>query len=133
MKPVARAREVIAMAKWIRIFLLVEAAAFLAAASIHLGFSSFGYEHREAGIAESVIAAGLLVGLVWSGVRPASTGRAGLAAQGFALFGTLVGLVTIAFGVGPRTIPDLAYHVVILALLVWGLAIARRAPSAAGF
>ena len=117
------------MAKWIRIFLLVEAAAFLAAASIHLGFSSLGYEHREAGIAESVIAAVLLVGLVWSGLRPASTRRAGRVAQGFALFGTFVGMFTIAIGVGPRTIPDIAYHFAILAVLAWGLAVASREPS----
>lgn len=121
------------MAKWIRLFLLVEAATFLAAAAIHLGFFSVGYEHRGAGIAESVIAAGLLAGLVWSGLRPESIRRAGLGAQGFALFGTLVGMVTIAIGVGPRTIPDIAYHVLILAVLAWGLAIAGREPSATGF
>jgi hypothetical protein len=72
-------------------------------------------------------------GLAWSWIRPASTRRAGLAAQGFALFGTLVGLVTIAIGVGPRTIPDIAYHFAIVAVLVWGLVVARRAPSAAAF
>lgn len=118
------------MERSIRIFLLVEAAAFLAAASIHLGFWSIGYENRQAGIAESVIAAVLLVGLVWSGLRPASTRRAGRMAQGFALFGTLVGMVTIAIGVGPRTVPDIAYHVAILAVLAWGLVVASRAPSA---
>jgi hypothetical protein len=124
---------VITTATWIRIFLLVEAAAFLTAALIHLGLLSVGYEHREAGIAESVIAAVLLIGLAWSWIRPASTRRAGRAAQGFALFGTLVGLVTIAIGVGPRTIPDIAYHFAIAAVLVWGLVVARRAPSAAAF
>lgn len=119
------------MTKWIRIFLLFEAATFLAAASIHLGVLPIGYEHLEAGIAESVIAALLLVGLAWSGLRPASTRRAGLAAQGFALFGTLVGLVTIAIGVGPRTIPDIAYHLIIVAVLVWGLMVARGARAEA--
>jgi hypothetical protein len=118
------------MTRWIRTFLLVEAAAFLTAASIHLGLLSVGYEHRKAGIAESLIAAVLLVGLVWSGIRPASTPRAGLAAQAFALFGTIVGLFTIAIGVGPRTVPDIAYHLFILAVLVWGLAVARRATPA---
>jgi hypothetical protein len=124
---------VINMARWIRICLLIEATAFLTAASIHLGLLSVGYEHHKAGIAESVIAAVLLVGLVWSGIRPASTRRAGVAAQGFALFGTLVGLVTIAIGVGPRTIPDIAYHFVILAVLVRGLVVARRASPATAF
>lgn len=116
------------MARGIRTFLLVEAAAFLAAAWIHLGFSSLGFEHRRAGIAESVIAAALLAGLAWSALRPASARRAGRLAQGFALFGTIVGMVTIAIGVGPRTLPDILYHVVILAVLAWGLAVASREP-----
>ncbi len=51
-------------------------------------------------------------------------------AQGFALFGTLVGVFTIAVGVGPRTIADIIYHVGIVALLIWGLAVAVRAPAA---
>jgi hypothetical protein len=113
----------------IRIFLLLEVAAFLAAAWIHLGLVPLGYEHQKAGIAETVIAAVLVVGLAWSWIRPASTPRAGIAAQGFALFGTLVGLITIAIGIGPRTIPDIAYHLGIIAVLVWGLAVARREPS----
>jgi predicted small integral membrane protein len=121
------------VAKRIRIFVLFEAAAFLTAASIHLGWLSVGYEHQKAGIAESVIAAVLLVGLVWSRIRPASTRRVGVAAQAFALFGTLVGLVTIAIGVGPRTIPDIAYHFVIVAVLAWGLVVARRASPATAF
>jgi hypothetical protein len=48
----------------------------------------------------------LLVGLAWTWIRPASARAAGLAAQGFALVGTLVGIFTIAVGVGPRTAPD---------------------------
>ena len=50
-----------------------------------------------------------------------------LLAQGFALFGTLVGLFTIAIGIGPRTAPDILYHIAIVAVLVWGLAVARQA------
>ncbi|MFN2556638.1 MAG: hypothetical protein ABR592_07155 [Nitriliruptorales bacterium] len=43
-----------------------------------------------------------------------------IAAQGFALLGTLVGVFTIVVGVGPRTAPDIVYHFVILAVLMWG-------------
>jgi hypothetical protein len=50
-----------------------------------------------------------------------------LAAQGFALFWTLVGIVTIAVGIGPRTAPDIVYHIGIVGVLVWGLVAARRA------
>lgn len=53
----------------------------------------------------------------------------GLAVQGFALLGTLVGLFTIAVGVGPRTVPDLVFHAGIVAVLVWGLIVTARAVS----
>ena len=51
----------------------------------------------------------------------------GLAAQGFALFGTLVGIFTIAIGVGPRTGPDIVYHIIIVIVLVSGLIVTARA------
>jgi hypothetical protein len=50
------------MAQVVRRFLLVEAAAFITAAAIHGGWLIGGYEHREARIAESIIAAVLLGG-----------------------------------------------------------------------
>jgi hypothetical protein len=40
----------------IRAFLLVQAAAFAAAALVHSGLLVHGYEHRQARVAESVIA-----------------------------------------------------------------------------
>jgi hypothetical protein len=52
---------------------------------------------------------------------------AGLIGQAFALVGTLVGLFTIAIGVGPRTAPDVTYHVIILVVLAWGLVVTLRA------
>jgi phosphatidylserine synthase len=113
----------------IRVFLLVETAAFAAAALVHFGLLVHGYEHRQARVAESVIALVLLAGLVLSWVRPTSTREAGIAAQGFALLGTLVGIFTIIVGVGPRTAPDVVYHIAIVAVLVWGLVVAVRAPA----
>jgi hypothetical protein len=85
-----------------------------------------GYEHQQARIAEGVIAIVLLVGAALTWIRPAWTRRAGLAAQGFALLGTLVGVFTIFIGVGPRTVPDIAYHLAIVVVLVWGLIIAKK-------
>lgn len=117
------------MIRALRLFLLVEAASFGAAALVHFGVLSSGYEHRAAGTAESVIGAVLLLGLVLALARPGWTRVAGLAAQGVALLGTLVGLFTIAVGVGPRTTPDLAYHAAILLVLAWGLVVATRAPA----
>ena len=65
----------------IRSFLLFEAATFLVASLIHSGVLIAGYEHQKARIAEGVIA--------------------------LALLGTLIGVFTIAVGVGPRTAPDI--------------------------
>jgi hypothetical protein len=114
------------MAQVVRRFLLVEAATFITAAAIHAGWLISGYEHREARIAESIIAAVLVGGAAIAWARPAWARTAGLFAQGFALFWTLVGIATIAAGVGPRTGPDILYHVAIVAVLVWGLTVTRR-------
>jgi len=56
----------------------------------------------------------------------------GLAAQAFALLGTLIGVFTIAVGVGPRTTPNIAYHLAMLVVLAWGLADAARTPATSG-
>ena len=117
------------MRQTIRLFLLLEGASFVVAGLVHAGVLFDGYAHRQASIAESVIGVVLLVGCGLTWVWPARTRPIGLAAQGFALLGTLVGLFTIAVGVGPRTAPDLAYHVAILAALAWGLVVAARAPA----
>jgi hypothetical protein len=120
------------MAQTIRQFLAAEAAAFGVAALVHAGWLIGGYEHREARIAETVIATVLAVGLIITWIRPASFRLAGLAVQGFALLGTLVGIFTIIVGVGPRTVPDLVYHVAIVIVLVYGLRLAlasRAVPS----
>jgi hypothetical protein len=109
----------------LRAIVLGEAATFAVAAAIHFGAILDGYGHRKAGIAESVIALVLLAGaaLTWSvrWARPAV-----IACQAFAILGVLVGLFTIAIGVGPRTVLDVCYHVAILAVLLAGLAIAAR-------
>lgn len=111
----------------IRCFLLLEFAAFLAAALVHSGHLIAGYEHPRARIAEAVIASVLLAGLVGSWVRPTSTRGSGLAAQGFAMVGTLVGAFTILIGVGPQTVPDIAYHVALIIVLSWGVIVTWRA------
>ena len=112
----------------IRAFLLFEAATFILAALIHAGHFFDGYEHFEAHVAETVIAIVLGIALLVSWLKPTRTRAAGLLGQGFALLGTLVGLFTIGVGVGPRTVPDVVYHVAIVLILVWGLLVARRAP-----
>src|SRR5207244_11378373 len=118
-------------ARGIRLFLLFEATTFVVAALAHFGIFVTGYEHRAAGTAESVIAGVLLIGWVATWTGPTFSRGIGLATQTFALLGTFVGLFTIIIGVGPRTVPDLAYHVSIVAVLISGLVVATRPPSGA--
>jgi hypothetical protein len=113
----------------IRLFLLVEGLCFAAAALVHFGVLLPGDQHPVAPYAEILIAAVLLVGLALTWVWPTETRSIGLAVQAFALLGTLVGLYTIAIGVGPRTILDLAYHVTIIVVLAIGLVVAARVPA----
>ncbi|MGH7794435.1 MAG: hypothetical protein ACREQ2_06005 [Candidatus Binatia bacterium] len=108
-----------------RLYLFLEAAAFIVAALTHFGLLIGGYEHLKAGIAESVIAA-LLAGFGFTWIRPDVVRKTGLATQTFALLGTLVGIFTIAIGVGPRATPDIAYHIVIIPVLASGLIAAFR-------
>jgi hypothetical protein len=110
----------------IRILLLVEAATFVVASLIHSGWLVAGYQHHQARIAEGVIAVVLLAAVVVSWIHPAWTRRSGLAGQAFALLGTLVGVFTIVVGVGPRTMPDVVYHVGIIVLLALGLRATAR-------
>lgn len=111
---------------WIRILLLLQGLLFISAALMHFGILTTGYEHAKAGTAETVIGIVLLSGLVISLVRPIWTHIAGLTVQIFALFGTLVGIFTIAIGIGPRTLPDLVYHICMVSLLIIGLVVTAR-------
>ena len=67
----------------------------------------------------------IALGSTWS--FPRSTRRIRLVAQTFALFLTLVGIFTIVVGVGPRTVPDIVYHIGIIAVLAYGLTVTARA------
>ena len=117
------------MGRLIRPFLLVESASFILAGLAHFGVLVRGYEHRQAATAESAIGMVLVVGLVLTWIWQTRLRPIGIAAQAFALLGTLVGAFTIAIGVGPRTVPDIVYHLTILAVLICGLALAARSRT----
>lgn len=117
----------IPLKRTMRALLGVEGASFLLAAIIHAGMLIQGYEHQEAMIAEGVIGTVLLAGLAISLVRPRSMFSIAAVAQAFALLGTLVGVWTIVIGIGPRTVPDIVYHVVIVVILAVGLRVAWQA------
>jgi hypothetical protein len=108
-----------------RVLLGVEAASFFLAAMIHAGVLISGFEHHEAMIAESVIGTVLLGGLVMTWLHSRSMFTTAIIVQTFALLGTFVGIFTIVIGIGPRTVPDIAYHVSIVVVLAVGLGVAR--------
>ena len=116
----------------IRLLLAVQAAVFGVAATIHAGVLTHGYEHVRARTAEGVIAAVLLVGLFMTAIAVRQLRTIALGVQGFALLGTLVGLFTIAIGVGPRSVLDLALHATMVTLLTAGLVMTRRTTTIAG-
>ena len=111
----------------IRGFLLVQIAIFLVMVLIHFGLLIEGYRHQNAGATESLIAAVLVAGLLltWT---PRWSRRAAVVAQSFGTLGVLLGLFTIALGIGPRTILDLGLDVVLLLTLIAGLGMTLRKP-----
>lgn len=108
------------------LFLVAETGLFAAASLIHAGVLVSGFEHARAMIAEGVIGVVLALGLLalWLWLTHAAT--VALAVQAFALLGTLVGVFTIAIGVGPQTACEAAFHVVLLAVLLVGILVAWR-------
>ena len=113
----------------VRLFLAAQAAVFDVAAMIHAGVLMNGYEHSRARNAEGVIAAVLFLGLFLTAIVPRQLRPIALGAQGFALLGTLVGLFTIAIGVGPRSVLDLMLHATMVTLLTAGLVVTRRTTA----
>jgi len=109
-----------------RAWMLTEALALGIASMVHAGFLAPGYAHPAARTAEAVIATVLVLASVETWLRPHHARRAAIVGQGFALLGTLVGLGTIIAGIGPRTVPDVVYHALLLSILVTGLTWALR-------
>ena len=105
----------------VRGFMAVQATLFIAAGSMHFGLFLDEYAYRAAGLAESIIAAVLVLGLALTWASPYWARRAAIAAQSFGLLGVCVGLMTIVIGVGPRTALDLTIHGAMLVALVAGL------------
>jgi hypothetical protein len=93
---------------------------------VHAGLLVPGYAHPQARTAEAVIATVLVLASVETWLRPAGARRTAIFGQGFALLGTLVGLLTIVIGIGPHTVPDVVYHALLIALLAAGLTMAVR-------
>lgn len=112
------------------VLMLLEAATFGVAAALHLDariplglVTVHGERVGQAAVAELVMAGVLVFGAAVVLARPADARQLACVVTGFAIFGVIVGLLTIAFGIGPRTIPDLVYDIAIMAVLLISFAV----------
>jgi hypothetical protein len=112
----------------LRTLLVAEAVAFGAAALVHFGIGVQGFEDASAGTAEAITAIVLVAGVAAGSIQAELLRTAALLAQGFALAGTLVGLV-LNVVVGPASAPDVVFHAVMVGVLAWGLVGAWRTGS----
>jgi len=126
--PQLRGQEGFGTISRVRGFLLLQIVIFLSMASLHFGLLIGGYSHRAAGSVELVIAAVLVAGLLLTWTPPPRRRRAATAAQSIGVLGVLVGLFTIALGIGPRTLLDLTLNAALLLTLIAGLATTLRKP-----
>ncbi|MBY5828978.1 hypothetical protein ELI24_14100 [Rhizobium ruizarguesonis] len=115
----------------VAILFLIETCLYAIASLTHAGLILEDHEHRQAMIAEAVISAVLLLGLISLGLDRSWSRMTAILAQSFALLGTLVGAFTIAVGVGPQTTLDYITHAVMILLLVTGLVWLARSRSGA--
>jgi hypothetical protein len=110
--------------------MIFEAATLAVASAMHLSGNvqgrSLPFNPDHAGIAEAIIGIVLAAGAVVMFRSPARAPAVGLAATGFAIVGFLVGLNFTARG---GHLPDVAYHVIMLPVLIGGLIALLRSPS----
>lgn len=110
----------------VRGLLLAQIAIFLVLVLIHFGLVTGGYRRLAAAATESVIVAVLAFGLLLTWTPPPWSQCAATAAQAIGSLGVLVGLVTIAVGIAPRSTLDLGINVVLLVTLIAGLAVTKK-------
>jgi hypothetical protein len=116
----------------IRLLLAIEAIGLAGAALLHLPPS--GDPAQSPSIYEGTISVVLFVALALAVARPSWAAWIALLSQAFALLGASIGLYLAVRGVGPNSAADLAFHVAIVVLLIWGLIMAwqsRSGPSPA--
>lgn len=112
-----------------RVFAAVAALSLFVASLIHFGYFVEGYSDRGAAVPEAVIGAVILVGLALSWTSAPWGRRALIGGLAFGLAGSTLGLVLVFVGVGPRTTPDLVYHVLLVTALVVGLFVAAKSGA----
>ena len=113
--------------------MFVEAASLAVASAAHLSGHVTGrsapFDGDHAGIAEAIIGAVLAASAVAMLRLPRRARVIGLLANGFAAAGFLVGLRATALG---GHWPDIAYHLIVLPVLVGSLVVLARASGNRG-
>jgi len=94
---------------------------FITGALSHAGYLPFSSLHFQARIAESVIAVLLTIGLAATFTKKLWKYKLTTATQVLSLLGTLVGVVMISIGVGPRSNFDYGLHTVMIILFLVAL------------
>jgi hypothetical protein len=112
--------------------MIVEAATLAVASALHLSGSVQGrsapFDPDRAGVAEAIIGAVLVAAAFVMFRAPAWARTVGIAATGLAIAGFLLGLSFTARG---GHLPDVAYHLTILPVLIGGLIVLLRTGSKA--
>jgi hypothetical protein len=116
----------------VAVLMVLEAATLAVASALHLSGSVQGrstpFNADHAGVAEAIIGAVLAAGAVVMFRAPAQARTVGLATTGFAIVGFLVGLNFTARG---GHLPDVAYHITMLPVLIGSLIVLLRAGPTA--
>jgi hypothetical protein len=116
------------LARRVAVLMLFEAASLAVASALHLSGQVHGrsapFDADHAGVAEAIIGVVLGAAAVIMIRAPRRARTVGIAATGFAIAGFLVGLSMTASG---GDLPDIAYHLTVLPLLVGGLLLLIRA------
>jgi len=104
----------------ISVLMVAEAVTFLLAALLHLGVPLGFSEPRiiPAAIVEGLCGLFLAVSLYGVVARTRLAWGAALAAHLFAVAGVLLGIASLALGLGPSTVANTIYHRVILGILI---------------
>jgi hypothetical protein len=119
--PPLPSRSGLRIADGVRLTLSLAATAFGIASLIHGGVLYTGHEHANAETAEGVIAVVLIIAILASWIWPAAIRAIALSGLGFALLGTLAGVIAIAAGVGPQSMYDIIFHTLLIIGLLAGL------------
>lgn len=106
----------------------VAAISLLVAAALHAGLVIPGL-FNDAAMYETGVATVLIVGIGVTFIRPGWARWGGLAATVVALVGASIGLYMALRGLAPDTVPDIGYHVALIALLLVGIVVAARGPA----